>query len=233
MRLHFKEIDSTSTFLKNNVCEFDHGDLVSADYQNAGHGQVGNSWESEQYMNALFSLLMKPEKIPACAGFRITEIVTLGILDALPDFDLRIKWPNDIYAGDRKLCGVLIETSIQAGHIDRAIIGIGLNVNQTRFVSDAPNPVSLAQLADCRFDVKEVMERVVAAILERYESVEDCHGEYLSHLYRRAEWHEFERPNGERFEGMIIDVEDNGLLVMRMRSGEIAHFEFKSLKYVL
>lgn len=233
MRLHFKEIDSTSTFLKNNVGEFDHGDLVSADYQNAGHGQTGNSWESEPYMNVLFSLLMKPDKIPACYGFMITEIVTLGILDALPDFDLSIKWPNDIYAGDRKLCGILIETSIQAGHIDRAIIGIGINVNQTRFVSDAPNPVSLAQLADCRFDVKEIMERVVAAILERYESVVDCHDEYLSHLYRRGEWHEFERLNGERFEGMIIDVEDNGLLVMRMRSGEIVHFEFKSLKYVL
>lgn len=233
MRLHFNEIDSTSVFLKNNVGEFNHGDWISADYQSAGHGQAGNGWESESGRNVLLSLLMKPNKIPACEGFRITEVVTLGILDALSGFDLRIKWPNDIYAGDRKLCGILIETSIQAGHIDSAIVGIGINVNQTRFVSDAPNPVSLAQLADYRFDVKDVMERVVASILDRYEHVVDCHDEYLSHLYRHGEWHEFERLNGERFEGMIIDVEDNGLLVMRLRSGEIVHFEFKSLKYVL
>lgn len=233
MRLHFNEIDSTSVFLKNNVGEFNHGDWVSADYQSAGHGQAGNGWESESGRNVLLSLLMKPNKIPACEGFRITEVVTLGILDALSGFDLRIKWPNDIYAGDRKLCGILIETGILGGHIDKAIVGIGLNVNQTCFESDAPNPVSLVQLSGKVFNVNEMAERVVTMVIERYERGVECHGEYLSHLYRRGEWHEFQRSDGGIFEAMIVDVERNGLLAMQVRSGEIEHFEFKSIKYIL
>lgn len=241
MHVHFKKINSTSVFLRENSEQFRHGDWVSADYQSAGHGQVGNSWESEREKNVLFSLMLRPLEVLPQRSFVLTEIVTLGTLRALteivPEVDVKIKWPNDIYVGDRKLSGILIESSMMAGKIDSAVVGMGLNVNQLEFKSDAPNPVSLAQLTGREFDVRELMGRIVECILEQYkwycEKGDVFHQEYLDKLYRRGEWAWYERKDGERFEGKIEDVEPNGLLVMRKKSDEIEHFEFKSIKYIL
>ncbi len=142
------EVSSTNTWLAQHVADLSHLTMVTAAQQTAGRGQRGNSWESEPGANITFSLLIRPEGVPARNQFSISEATALAITDLLALYGVKatVKWPNDIYVGDRKICGILIEHAIMGTSIMHSIIGAGLNVNQTRFVSDAPNPVSLLQL---------------------------------------------------------------------------------------
>ena len=236
MTEHFNEIDSTSGFIKANIARYAHGDVVTTSFQRAGYGQKGNHWESERGANALFSLKMEPLRIAPADGFMLTEIVTLGILDALGIEDIRIKWPNDIYINNKKLAGILVEASMNATSFITAVVGIGLNLNQTSFLSDAPNPVSLKQVTGREYDVNKVIQDVCNAILQRYDVETDydtLHQEYISHLYRFNEFHDFQLPTGEIFEAKIADVDKTGLLILEDRSGNRHGFEFKTIKYII
>ena len=116
--------------------------------QTAGRGQAGNSWESEAGKNLLFGLLFHPREVEANRQFILSQAVALSICETLSDYaeDIRIKWPNDIYWKDRKICGMLIENTLVGRCIENCIIGAGININQQTFCSDAPNPVSLRQI---------------------------------------------------------------------------------------
>lgn len=241
MNRHFDEIVSTSTYIKENVAEFSHGDYVSASYQTAGRGQRGNSWESERGRNALFSVFLLPRAIPPVKGFVLNHIVALAVIDVLNNVlhgnKVMIKWPNDIYVDDRKLGGILIESSMSSTCIDSAIVGIGLNVNQERFVSDAPNPVSLRQLTGNSYDVAELVDKIALRIVERYDAYgcgQNFYKEYMSHLYRRGEWYEYVDSDGIRFSARIVDVRDDGLLVVQTKEdSRLRCFEFKTIKYII
>ncbi len=142
------------------------GFVVVADYQTAGKGQAGNSWESARGKNLLFSIVLYPHHIPIEEQFLISQAVSVGIknvLDTVSD-DITIKWPNDMYWKDSKLAGILIETSLFRGKISKAVIGVGLNVNQTEFFSDAPHPISLKQIAGKSFNRKKLLHRIVRAV---------------------------------------------------------------------
>lgn len=233
---HFEEIASTSAHLKANLGRYAHGDVVTTDFQSAGYGQKGNHWESERGMNALFSLKMEPSRIAPADGFMLTEIVTLGILDALDIADVRIKWPNDIYISDCKLAGILVEATMSATSFMTAVVGIGLNLNQTEFMSDAPNPVSLKQVTGKDYDTAGIIESVCKAILKRYETSTDystLHSEYLSHLYRFNEFHGYQLPTGRIFKARIVDVDKTGLLVLEAPDGTRSKYEFKTIKYII
>ena len=171
-------IDSTSTELRRrmSVEELPHGYCISADFQTSGHGQATNRWESEDGKNLLFSLLLRPTVIPAAEQFVITELVTLAIINALQDYirqQITIKWPNDIYVGDKKLCGILIENALCGPTIDTCIVGIGININQELFVSDAPNPVSLKQLNGRDNDREEIFGEIYQNIIRYYADMFD------------------------------------------------------------
>ena len=178
MRYNLKNIDSTSTELRRRMSaeELPHGYCISADFQTAGHGQATNHWESEDGKNLLFSLLLRPSVIPASEQFVITEIVTLAIINALQDYirqRITIKWPNDIYVGDKKLCGILIENALCGPTIDTCIVGIGININQELFTSNAPNPISLKQLNGRDNDREEIFEEIYQNILRYYDYYAD------------------------------------------------------------
>ena len=178
MRYNLKNIDSTSTELRRRMSaeELPHGYCISADFQTAGHGQATNHWESEDGKNLLFSLLLRPSVIPASEQFVITEIVTLAIINALQDYirqRITIKWPNDIYVGDKKLCGILIENALCGPTIDTCIVGIGININQELFTSNAPNPISLKQLNGRDNDREEIFEEIYQNILNYYDYYAD------------------------------------------------------------
>ncbi|MBO5086575.1 MAG: biotin--[acetyl-CoA-carboxylase] ligase, partial [Paludibacteraceae bacterium] len=178
MRYTLKNIDSTSTELRRRMSaeELPHGYCISADFQTAGHGQATNHWESEDGKNLLFSLLLRPSVIPASEQFVITEIVTLAIINALQDYirqRITIKWPNDIYVGDKKLCGILIENALCGPTIDTCIVGIGININQELFISNAPNPISLKQLNGRDNDREEIFEEIYQNILNYYDYYAD------------------------------------------------------------
>lgn len=205
--IRIKETDSTNTLIKTMSAVM-HGTVVVAENQTAGRGQRGNSWEAEPGMNLTFSLLLEPEHIPARRQFAISRAVALAITDCLSHWlrnsadDIAIKWPNDIYVGDRKICGILIENSLQGDRICRSIVGVGLNVNQTVFRSDAPNPVSMAQIAGFGFDLDTLLADVVTTILS-YFNAEDCsegtvsEREYAERLWRRNGFHRYLRTKDE------------------------------------
>mgnify|MGYP003526946868 CR=1 FL=1 len=121
------------------------GTVVSTSFQTKGRGQLTNVWEAEEGKNILCSILLRPTALPIKSQFLISQAISVAIVDVLNTFaeDFSIKWPNDIYYKEEKIAGILIENTLSSKGIDSCIIGLGLNVNQQSFKSDAPNPISL------------------------------------------------------------------------------------------
>lgn len=241
MRRHFDEIDSTNRWLRDNIGRCAHGFVADADFQTAGKGQASNKWESARGENLLFSLLLEPTKIPVQSQFVLSELVALAMTDTLRQLlgqDIRIKWPNDIYADNRKLCGILIETLLNGGQMAKAIVGVGLNVNQTTFVSDAPNPVSMRQIAGTAFERDHVLQLLTTRILDYYGNFDMAQYErwqqrYADALYRRTGLHPFRLPSGETFRAAIDCVKPTGHLVLRDTNGVLRTFAFKEVQFVI
>lgn len=167
------ETDSTNSWVSRNVSGLDSMTFVRASDQTAGRGQRGNSWESSPGLNLTFSLLWRPVSFPAVRQFAVSESVALGVVDALAFYGIQatVKWPNDIYVGDSKICGILIEHAVMGRDIMYSVCGVGLNVNQTVFTSDAPNPVSMAVTAGHEFDCGEVMRVLMDRMRKRLDAI--------------------------------------------------------------
>ena len=229
--VHIDETDSTNHWLKA------HGEgtmVVVADFQTAGKGCGSNSWESERGQNLTFSMLIHPEALEARAQFRITEVVSVALCNTLERFiykEVDIKWPNDIYVGDQKICGILIENRLQGSVIKDSIIGIGLNVNQQAFLSDAPNPVSMWQLTGQETNRETLLEAFLQAFNEAWES-ETISKAYRQRLYRREGYHAFCDKDG-RFEAKLRNVLNDGMLVLEDREGQRRNYAFKEIKYII
>ena len=229
--IHIDETDSTNKWLKA------HGRgkmVVVAEYQTAGKGCGSNSWESERGKNLTFSILIHPETISAKDQFRITEWVSVALCCTLQHYiynKVEIKWPNDIYVDDRKICGILIENRLQGTVIKDSIIGIGLNVNQTKFTSDAPNPVSLKQLAGKDVD-REVLLDDFLQTFNKVMASETVAQDYRNRLYRRVGTYEFEDGNG-RFKAEMARVETDGRLVLVDETGHERTYTFKEVTFII
>lgn len=214
------------------------GTVFLAYEQSAGRGQLKNFWESEPGKNLTFSMVVFPNFLEIRRQFMLSKMTTLGIYSALSKYinNLRIKWPNDIYAGNQKLGGILIENSIMYSSIKSAVIGIGINVNQTQFKSSAPNPVSLANLTNQQFNCELVLAEILAGIDRYYSLLSDgsedqIDREFISVLYRLNEKHWF-RTEQEKFEGEIIGVNEIGQLLIRKQNGKILDFHFKEVEFL-
>ena len=165
----FNELDSTNNYANQLVKEkAAQGTVVLAHYQESGRGQVGNFWESERDKNLLFSVILYPGFLEAGKQFYISKAVSLALADLLKEQlnDVKIKWPNDIYVGEKKIAGILIENTVKGITLDSSIVGVGLNVNQERFFSDARNPVSMKQLLKKDFDIQDILK----AFLQKLEN---------------------------------------------------------------
>lgn len=226
-----------------------HGTVVVTDRQTAGRGQRGNSWEAQPGANLTFSLLLRPQAIPAAGQFELSMIVALEVaacvrraLAGAPDAPrVCVKWPNDIYVGDRKIAGILIENSLSGSGIERSIAGIGLNVNQRRFLSDAPNPTSIIHYTGTPMPLSALLESLCTSILtalERYETAitadsanteasgseapGDSHSEarevllarYRAELWRGQGEHPFHEPGGATFLASISAIAPDGTLTL-------------------
>lgn len=229
------ETDSTNQWLRDSeklTANSEQPRAVIADYQTAGRGCGTNTWESERGKNLLFSMLIHPVEVPAAKQFRISMAISMTILDALEQHigDVSIKWPNDIYWRNGKLGGILIENRLQGGCIKDCIIGVGLNVNQETFRSDAPNPVSLKQIHGQETD-REQLLRDILARFEAYLS-QDLKVRYLSRLYRRKGFHPYADKDGV-FMAEIIDVEDDGHLLLRDDNGRDRRYAFKEVQFII
>ena len=228
--IHIDETDSTNRWLREQGGEEDI--VVWTDFQTAGRGQGTNKWESEQGKNLLFSILLHPKDIPANKQFAISMQVSLAICEALGEQigDLSIKWPNDIYWRNAKICGILIENRLQGSRIRDSIIGVGLNVNQRQFHSDAPNPVSLWQICEQDTDREQLLKDILKAF-DRHQGKE-LKAQYLSKLYRRKGFHPYADQNGA-FMAEIVDVEEDGHLLLRDEEGKERRYAFKEVSFII
>ena len=170
--LRVAETASTNSLLRElSVKEsLPEGSAVIADFQTAGRGQVGNVWESEAGKNLLFSMVLYPTCIPANRQFLISQIAALSVKETLDLYteQIAVKWPNDVYWKDQKICGMLIENDLSGHNLYRSIIGIGINLNQAVFRGDAPNPVSLFQITGKEVSREEVLERFLSIFYRYY-----------------------------------------------------------------
>lgn len=233
---------STNSVLTAIAAGSSHGTVVSATEQTAGRGQRGNSWESSPGKNLTLSMLLRPRHIDARSQFFLSEIVSLSIVETLrhyiPNHDIAIKWPNDIYVGDKKICGILIENSLMGMGIDHSIAGIGLNVNQTRFISDAPNPVSLSHITGNEIPLGEIREKLCDTILDMmdiYDDIsrfEELHRTYCNNLWRRDGFYPY-TTGGETFNARITGVSPTGMLTLTDTAGSSRTFAFKEVSAVL
>ena len=204
--------------------------VVVADNQTEGRGCGTNRWESERGQNLLFSLMIHPENLPANQQFQISMAISLAIIDALGQMvgDLSIKWPNDIYWCNGKLAGILIENTLKGNLIKDSIIGVGLNVNQRKFHSDAPNPVSLWQITGQETN----REQLLKDILQRLDFKDSLKERYMKSLYRRKGFHPYTDKDGV-FMAEIVGVEDDGHLLLSDDNGKKRRYAFKEVQFVI
>lgn len=220
--------------------QYVEGDIILAQCQTAGRGQRGHTWESREGENLTFSLLLEPLFLSPSEQFLISECVALGVCDALLHYGIeaQIKWTNDIYIGDRKLAGILIEHKLQGSALARTVAGIGLNVNQKAFSDDLPNPISMAQATGREFDREEVLQTVATSLMARYEQLreggaKELQADYHQRLYRLGQEHCYALPDGSRFRGIIRGVEPTGALRIENERGELLSFLFKEVEFVI
>lgn len=221
------ECASTSAELAR-MADAPAGTTVATHCQTAGRGQRGNSWEAEPGHNLTFSVLLRPETIPAARQFELSMLVALAVADTVSGLlegtdapEVTVKWPNDIYIGDSKVCGMLIENSLRGRNIEHSIAGIGVNINQRRFVSDAPNPVSVICYTGREIMLEPLLDELCTRIVHDVEAYTGTPADaasllerYRSRLWRGYGIHPFRTPDGERFEAAIESIAPDGTLTL-------------------
>lgn len=250
--MYISETYSTSTLLREQYDDaLPHLYTIRAGFQTAGRGQAGNSWESEKDKNLLFSTLLRYDEVEAQAQWRISMLVAVALWDCLakylPQESLRIKWPNDIYFGDKKLVGILIENILSGKHIAYSIAGIGVNVNQTRWLSAAPNPISMKQITGEEYALEPLLEEwIVSMKAWEKSSTEAIKERYMQLLYRREGLFPYvEREVSTEptaiacaaiegsFMAELIDITPQGELVLRDSHGKDKTYHFKQIRFVI
>lgn len=241
--LNLEEVDSTNAYVMRNVGELEAPVMVAAFRQTAGQGQRGNSWESAPGKNLTFSILYRPQEFPPMAQFSMSEAVALAVVDFLRvhGVEAKVKWPNDIYVGDRKICGILIRHSVLGATVDYSVIGVGINVNQLEFLSDAPNPVSMGQITGVKYDVGALYAEIAAIMKSRLDQIgdegyrKDLHVEFMNTLWRgdgRA-YPFVDAATGEEFQAVIADIAAHGPITLRLGDGSLRTYAFKEVSFVL
>ena len=239
---HFDEINSTNVWLYDKISEKnDISDVVVvASHQSAGRGMDKNKWESEAGKNLLFSIALNVNFLEAENQFQISQAVSVAIVETLAQFidnqQLFIKWSNDIYFGDKKLAGMLIQNTIEGRMMGVSIIGIGLNVNQIEFSKDIPNPISLKMISGKDYDIEDLLNLLINNIKSSVESLRfsenqiEINRKYISKAYRFGVWSEYFYQN--QVKSMIINGFDKyGRLLLRDKEGANIVCDVKELQF--
>jgi len=235
-----EEVDSTNSEAIRHLAEIDNMTAIAAVHQTAGRGQRGNSWLTHAGENLTFSMVVKfgddaITPLEASRQFILTRCVTLGVSDYLESegIECSVKWPNDIYVRNKKICGMLIENTLKGPFLDTSVIGIGLNVNQKEFPPQLVNPVSMAILTGKEYDIRMELPILCGCIRDRLANYGNS-DEYVSRLYRHGTYNEYAVcSTGERIRARIIDVTDRGMLCLETEKGERFEFAFKEISYII
>lgn len=236
-----EEADSTNNVLLRHVGDYDNLSVVAAVKQTAGRGQRGNRWLSAPGDNLTFSLLLKPQGLPAREVMAITCLATLSVREMLRDEGVPavIKWPNDIYVGKKKICGMLVENGLEGTDIDWSVVGIGMNLNQTEFPGELMNPTSLKRLTGQSYALESSLEKVCLQLekllpqLDTQEGRNALRAAYEKDLFQKdspAPYRDI--ATGNEFIGTIRGITPEGLLRVDAEGRERT-FGFKEISYIL
>lgn len=241
--IRLKETDSTNRevfrLLQNQALP--EGTVLFAENQFSGRGQGQSSWESEPGKNLTFSLILRPVFLPPADQFFLNQTIALGIKDCLerflPSANISIKWPNDIYFGKGKIAGILIENRILGSQFDLSVAGIGINVNQQVFLSDAPNPVSMINISGKSFLLHHILNTCAEDILSWYQVLKNqdfnkIKSAYVANMFGFGKWMGF-KTSEKLFKGMISGVDDYGRLQIKEAEGRTHSFDFKEVSFML
>lgn len=238
-KIHLDTTDSTNSYIQTIPVSDNQLIAVTAGFQTCGHGQKGNHWEAEKDKNLLLSMAFRAPFVPIEQQFGLSQALSLSIQQTVKDYltpskeQVLIKWPNDIYVGNRKICGFLVSCDLENTTIGLCVVGIGLNVNQETFTSDAPNPVSLKQIIHHDTAVEDVESRLIHYFLTYYKKLregqfKEIAAAYSLNLYHRKGFHAYEDKDG-RFNAEITDISPQGILSLRDESGRIRRYAFKEV----
>src|SRR3972149_2024918 len=232
--IYLETIDSTNNYANKIIKEkhIKEGTVIWAKEQTHGKGHGKNYWESDAGENLTFSIIYHPDFLNINDHFYISKFISLGLTDFLENEidSVSIKWPNDIYVENKKIAGILIENIILKDKITTSVIGIGLNVNQKSFYSDAPNPVSLTQITQKEYNLEKVLENLLVCLNKQYAKLKfgdkkDIFVQYLEKLYRFNSYSQYKAGN-TYFNGKIIGISAIGELIIEKSDGEIRAFNF-------
>ena len=236
--IQLKTVDSTNTFAANLKNQQKLPYIVQSDYQNQGRGQGQNSWISEEGKNLLFSIIFDSKFVPVDKNFFISKFIAVCLHELLQKYnkDAVIKWPNDILIGTKMIAGILIENTIFGNQFSKSIAGIGLNVNQI-FVDESLTATSLRELSGNKYDISgllgefvEIFEKNTAFLKE--ENFDTLNRKYFDSLFKYREIHSFLK-NGVQFNAKILDVQDDGLIVLEHESGNLERFSFGEIDFLI
>lgn len=239
-------IDSTNRYTRENSGTLWHEAqgkeiiAVTARHQTAGRGQRGNTWDSAADSNLLLTLIVRPgNSLEAARQFLLSQTVAVAIHAAMKSHGIytRLKWPNDIYAGNRKLAGILVELDYSGKYIEQAIIGIGLNVNQTEFPPMERTPVSMKMLTGKETAISEVLHSLLREFTHYYSTMRSSNAdaiaaEYKGLLLGLGQERSFIDTDG-MFTATIEGTEPDGHLLLRRTDGSLSHYAFKEVEQLI
>jgi BirA family transcriptional regulator, biotin operon repressor / biotin---[acetyl-CoA-carboxylase] ligase len=238
--IYLDETPSTNNYatrlLQTETAE--EGTVILTFRQTQGRGQAQNSWESDDFKNLTFSLVLRPTFLAASSQFLLSQAVSLGIHDFLSaeTSNVSIKWPNDLMIFDGKVAGLLIENSIMGNSIAWTVAGSGINMNQETFRDYSPKAVSISSFTGKTYELRKSLDAILHQIMTRYEDLKlgkfaRTNRDYLGRLYAFEKWMEYSAGE-ETFEARITGTDEFGRLLLEKRNGTVSAWPFKSIRMV-
>ena len=231
-------VDSTNSEALRRLPEFESGTVIAAREQTAGRGQRGNTWFTEAGQNLTFSIVLKDMKLPATEAHLLNYLASVAVAEFLDGYGVScsIKWPNDIFVGRGKICGILVENSLSGGEVAASVIGIGININQKEF-PQLSNATSLFRCTGNEYDIEACLDAFLKAFANNLSILTDCAlvDKYSSRMFQKgvcAKYHDL--LTDEEYNGIILDVEPDGRLhIYDKDNGKDRYYRFKEVSYIL
>jgi BirA family transcriptional regulator, biotin operon repressor / biotin---[acetyl-CoA-carboxylase] ligase len=241
--IRLKSVDSTNHYAASLINQQNavNGMVITAYEQTLGKGQDQNQWESKAGENLTISILIQPKGLLPARQFMLNKITSLAVCDFVVAYlnaeRVRIKWPNDIYIGDKKVAGILINNTIEGQEITWSVIGIGININQTVFESNAPDPVSLKQISGKDYNLDECLQELCEAFDLRFTQLLDnkykhIDSDYLKSLYRYGVFAQYVFRN-QIIKARITGIGEFGHLQIETADGDQLHCDMKEIAFVI
>lgn len=242
--IRLKTVGSTNDYMLEKIKVGDiteEGTVVVTNEQTEGKGLDQNTWESEADKNLTFSILLRPLFLKADQQFQLTKIISLAVYDFvrnyLPNERIKVKWPNDVYVGNKKIAGMLINNTIQGKEIMYTVVGIGININQQKFSSQVANATSLWHYLNCELKLEYCLKNVLSHIEKRYNQlknneISEINFDYKKALYRLNDFNLFNY-NDSVISARITGVNEYGQIKLIQKNGHEITCDLKEIEFII